>query len=220
MNETGHNNFFSSVWFGVVMTVAFIAALAFGVWAFIGMQENKSDLEDKISAASSVAVKKAEEQKEIEFTEREKSPFKNYVGSQVIGSLTFSYPKSWSVYKEEGGERGTVFDFFAHPEAIPSIQDDASIVAFRVQLSSDAYASVAGGYTQQTEDNAVTIVAYKPSNVAGAETGIKVTGEIFSGKKGTLIILPLRDKTLQFWTESDQYLNDFDKILSSINFVP
>ena len=205
----------------VVMTAGFIIALAFGIWSFIGMVESKSNLEDKISEASAVAVKETEQSKEAEFTEREKSPFKSYSGGTVFGSLSFSYPKSWSVYKEEGTAKDTLLDFYAHPDFVPSLSSDDSIVAFRVQLSSNEYATEAAEYVTDGEnEQTFEVTAYQVSSVSGSEVGIRVAGEIFTDKTGVLVLIPIRDKTLKIWTESDQYLNDFEKILATVNFVP
>jgi hypothetical protein len=61
---------------------------------------------------------------------------------------------------------------------------------------------------------------YKLPKVPGV-VGSKITGAIESEKKGTLIILPLRANALEIWTESDKYLNDFNKyILPNLSFSP
>ena len=40
-------------------------------------------------------------------------------------------------------------------------------------------------------------------------------------KQGTMIILPVRDKTLKIWTEGNEFVGDLDKIiLANLSFVP
>jgi hypothetical protein len=38
---------------------------------------------------------------------------------------------------------------------------------------------------------------------------------------GTMVLLPMRDKTLEIWTESNDYLNDFNTyVLPNMTFAP
>jgi len=201
----------------VVMTLAFICALGFGIWAFVGMQENKSDLDDKIATASAVAVQEAKSEKDVEFAELQKSPFKSYTGSQTYGSLAFDYPKTWSVYAEQKNT-GTVLDFYGHPDLIPGISKSVTF-AFRAQILSTAYETEAKKYTTLAKSGDVTITAFRPANVPSA-LGIRVVGEITRGKTGALILLPQRDKTFKIWTELNDYVADFDKVIATLNFVP
>ena len=53
----------------LLLAISLVLSLAFGVWAFIGMQENKSNLDENIATAEKVAVKNVENAKEIEFGE-------------------------------------------------------------------------------------------------------------------------------------------------------
>ena len=42
-----------------------------------------------------------------------------------------------------------------------------------------------------------------------------------NGQTGAMLIIPVRDKTLQIYTESSDYLSDFNNIvLPSLTFVP
>jgi hypothetical protein len=48
-----------------------------------------------------------------------------------------------------------------------------------------------------------------------------LSGQIAQQQKGTMVILPLRDKTLEVWTESDAYLSDFKNyVLPNLTFSP
>lgn len=207
----------TSVIVALLLAIVLVPTLAFGIWAFIGMQENKSNLDDKIEAASSVAVQKAESTKEAEFSEREKDPYKPYNGSATYGSLSFNYPKTWSVYLEEQ-DSGTVLDYYAHPNVISGL-DKSNSYAFRAQILSSDYASEAEKLQKLASSAKVTITAFTAKNVPSV-LGIKATGEITTGKQGVMILLPQRDKTIKLWTESTEFIADFDKLSETINFVP
>ena len=52
-----------------------------------------------------------------------------------------------------------------------------------------------------------------------------MTGKIFQGREkvqGTMVIVPIRDKTLKVWTESNSvFLKDFNEaVLANLTFVP
>lgn len=201
----------------VLMTVGFVTALGFGLWAFMGKQENQTNLDKKIADASAVAVAKAEEAKEKVFTEREKDPFKTYTGSATFGSLSFSYPKSWSIYQDEKTS-DTILNFFGQPNFISGLES-SSVFAFRAQILSSSYDSEASKLQKLVESGKLTVVAFQPKNVP-TTVGLLATGELAKDKVGRLLILPQRDKTFKFWTESNDYLNDFNRIIETINFVP
>lgn len=201
----------------LLLVVALVASLAFGIWAFIGMQENKSDLDEKIAAASTVAVQKAESAKEVEFAEREKDPNKTYTGSATFGSLSFNYPKTWSVYLEEQDD-GTILDYYAHPNVIAGL-DKSNSYAFRAQILSSDYASEAEKLQKLAESGKATITAFTAKNVPTV-LGLRASGEIVAGKQGVMILLPQRDKTIKIWTEATDFVADFDKISETINFIP
>jgi hypothetical protein len=52
-------------------------------------------------------------------------------------------------------------------------------------------------------------------------TGVRVDGQIADNIQGSMIILPLRDKTQEIWTESNSFLPDFNNnILPNLTFSP
>lgn len=86
----------------VVLALALIGSIFFGVWAFHGRQNFKND-SDKISAAAVTAAKTAQAKElQAKFDEQSKIPYKTYQGPSAFGALTFSYPKTWSAYVDDG----------------------------------------------------------------------------------------------------------------------
>ncbi len=213
MPKQSHMSFFVAI----LMTILFVCSLGFGIWAFMGMQENQSNLDAKIEEASAVAVKEAEAAKDAAFAEEEKDPYRTFTGSSTFGSLTFDFPKTWSVYQEEQSS-GTVLDFYAHPYIIKGTGKENSF-AFRIQVVETSYDKEAAKFDAQLKKGSVTAAAYRLPKVPD-ELGGRITGEIISEKQGVLVLLPLRDKTIKIWTESKDYLADFDKVLETMSFVP
>lgn len=51
--------------------------------------------------------------------------------------------------------------------------------------------------------------------------GSRLDGFLKKDQEGSLVIFPLRDKTLKVWTENVEFRGDFDKIvLPGLSFVP
>lgn len=200
----------------IVMSVLFVLTLGFAIWAFAGMLENQSNLDAKIETATEVAVQEAETAKEAEFTEREKSPFKTYKGSATYGSLTFDYPKSWSVFIETS-DTNTILDFYAHPEFIPGFDDTR--FAFRAQIIDSPYEDELADYDRAAERGEVKVRAFRPEKVP-EQLGAIIEGEIDRDIQGRVVLLPQRDKTIRLVTETEDYLNDYTKIVNSMTYIP
>jgi hypothetical protein len=51
--------------------------------------------------------------------------------------------------------------------------------------------------------------------------GVRLDGTIAENVKGSVILLPLRDKTIRIMTQSATYVADFDKfVVPSISYNP
>lgn len=201
----------------ILMSLFFVAALIFGIWAYAGMQENKTNLDAKIEAASAVAVKAAEATKDAEFAEREKDPNRVYTGSSTFGTLSFSFPKTWSVYTEEK-DTGTILDYYSSPFLVRGTGKENSF-ALRAQILDTNYDKELAKFDQAMKKGTVTATAYVLARVPNI-LGVRLSGEVAADKQGVMVILPLRDKTIKIWTESKDFLGDFDKIIETASFIP
>jgi len=195
----------------ILASVLVIAAGSFGYWAF-GERQNYKDNVDTI-VAKAVTVGKAAEgaKKDAAYAEEAKNPLKTYTGAAEYGSVSLQYPKTWSGSDSSNQNQG--LDMYFHPDIIPV----ASPYALRVQVLSRPYASVVQQFKSRKN---ITATAYSLPKVPGV-VGLKVDGEFASNVTGSMVILPMRDKTLQIYSESTQYLNDFNSIiLPNVTFVP
>lgn len=195
----------------VLLVVGLIGVGAFAVWAFAGRQDYKNNTEAKIAVAVQANTKKVQAADAISFAEEAKSPLKTYVGPEAFGSVKIVYPKTWSMYAVTGSS-STPVDIYAHPDVVPSVEDDASNFALRVQVVDQKYSTVVQQYVSMQRQGKLTVKPYVLPKVAGV-TGARLDGQLTENKKGSLVALPIRDKTLKIWTESDSFSSDFDKII-------
>lgn len=199
----------------LVVSVVLVVGLAvFGIWSYTSYLDQKNNAEAKTEVAVQDAEAVQKEELEQKFAEREKDPRVTFLSDSSIGSIEFEYPKTWSTYLEEKTGSAKPLSATFHPKYVPS--SDTSY-ALRLLVDESSYSSRVGGYEKDVEDGAVKVA---PITVNGV-TGIRVDGQIDRKYKGAIAIFPLRDKTVQIWTESEAYVKDFNAILKdNLTFEP
>jgi hypothetical protein len=208
-----------------ILSVLLLLAIGFGAWAFLQMQDYKNNSDKKATAAVAVAKKAQAAELQAQFEQQSKSPNKTFKGSATYGSVTFDYPKTWSAYVDSSNSSEPINAYF-HPNEVPGVQTNTAY-ALRVELLSTDYSQVAKQFDSEIEQGDVTAKAYVPPKLKGVsnvQPGTMFSGQINSqdsSQKGTILIIKVRDKTLQVSTESNDYLNDFNNtVLPSLSFAP
>ena len=215
-SDKKHHNI--AIIFAIVFAVLFVVTLVFALSVFSGKQELDNNFNRKLKEAVGVAVESAESAKDAEFAEKEKSPYEVYIGPQTYGSLSFSYPKTWSVYQYEKNSK-TVLDLYLHPKIVPDISSEKPY-ALRVEISTLPYDREVEAFQKDVEQGLVISEPFRAANVPSV-LGLKITGEIRRDISGSMILLPLRDRTIKVFTESSEFINDFNNtVLPSLRFVP
>ncbi len=205
----------------IALVVICISLAGFAFWSFSGRQDYKNNSDKKVAAAVTVAKKETETQKDNEFVEKEKIPHKFYKSPDTLGTVAFEYPKTWSAYMVEDAKTngGTPLNGYLHPDYVPS-DDSGTDFALRVEVISRPYSETLKQYEGKIKQGKIKITPYKPEKVSSV-LGVRMFGEIIKGQRDTMILLPIRDKTLAIWTESDRYLSDYDKVvMSTLTFSP
>lgn len=204
----------------ILLAVFFVCSLGFGYWAFMGRQDYKNNTDKKVSAAVNEAaqIQKAEDKKA--FDEAEKNPLDTFIGSAAFGNITVKYPKTWSAYIEQSEKDSTPIDAYFNPSFVPRSDDPESSFALRIQLVQQSYDTVISQFAAQVTNKTVTVAPYKLEKVPSV-VGARVQGQIKPTKQGTMVVLPLRNLTLEIWTESKTFEGDLDNIiLKNLTFVP
>lgn len=212
----------ASVLLIVFLSLAALGALGFGIWAFNGRQDYKLNSDKK--SAQAVEVAKAAQKIELqkEFDEQEKLPNETYKGRLDYGSITFNYPKTWSAYIDETAGSQPLNAYF-YPIAVPALQSKTAF-ALRVELVQTDYAQVLQQFESNIKNGKLKAAAYIPpkmKSVTNVQPGIRLDGAISPEKQGSKVVIKVRDKTLQIYTESNDFISDFNEIvLENLSFVP
>lgn len=206
----------------VVLIGLLIAAIIFGAWAYKKMGDYKNISDAKIAAAASADLQAKQQQLQDNF---DKQNVKTFHGSPTYGSISFNYPKTWSAYDDSSNSSEPINGYF-YPDVVPSVQGDTAF-AVRVELVDTDYSQVQQQLSDSISQGTLTARAYIPpkmKGVANVTAGSYMTGQINQSdptQNGAMVVIRVRDKTLEIYTESNQYLNDFnDIILASLRFAP
>lgn len=202
----------------ILASLFLLGALGFGFWAFGERQDYKDNVDQKIAVAVVDAKKQEAVVKDKQYAEAAKLPFKTYNGPEQYGSIALQYPKTWSAYVAVSDGRGsTALDGYFNPDVVPDVNNDGNTFALRMEVVSNSYSEVLRSF-QNKED--ITITPYALPKLPKV-VGVRVSGQIEQEKKGSMVILPVRDKTLKIYTEADTYINDFNNnILPNLSFAP
>ncbi len=212
----------------VILVILLGAAVAGGYWAYSGRQDYKDNADKKIAAAVVAAQKVQADKLQKDFADQSKSPYKVFHGSPTYGSVTFAYAKSWSAYVDESQASSQPINGYFHPNQVPGTQSGTAY-ALRVELVNTAYSQTLQQYNDEVTNGKATASAYIPPKLKGNSNvqpgtylkGVVSTSPSGQDNNGAMLIISVRDKTLKIYTESDDYLNDFNNIiLGSLTFVP
>lgn len=201
----------------IIVGVLFLGAAGFGVWAFMERQDYKNNSDQKSAAAAAAQKEATQVEDAAKYAEEAKNPLKPFVGSAAFGAVSVQYPKTWSAYiMQDDSNKGLPLNAFYHPDFVPSFGH----YALRVSVIDQSYDKVLTSYKDAINKGTVAISAYQLPKVPSL-TGSRVDGEIFKDTQGSMVVFPIRNVTLQVWTEATQYMNDFNNIiLPNLSFVP
>jgi hypothetical protein len=203
----------------IITLVLFIGTSGFGIWAFMERQDYKQNSDEKAAAAVEIAKEELSAAKDAEFAEREKNPLTFYNGPSALGSVGINYPKTWSAYVEEAGNSGTPLNGYFHPGFVPGTKNGIAY-ALRLQVVETDYSDELKKFDSPVKQGKVKVSPYK-AKTAGDIVGARLDGEIAREVNGSMVLLPLRDKTIRIWTEAEQFKKDFNEIiLPSLGFTP
>lgn len=205
-----------------ILMLVIVGAAVFGGWAYTNGQDYKNNSDKKATEAVEAAKKVQADELQKTFAEQEKQPAKNYKGSITYGTVSFNYPKSWSGYVDEANSSEPINGYF-YPNIVPGVQSKTAY-ALRLELVNTDYSSIVKQHDSQVKDGTVKASAYVPPKMVGVsnvQPGTRLDGALNQDTTGSMVVIKVRDKTLEIYTQSNDFLKDFnDIILASLTFAP
>lgn len=208
---------------GLIKTIAIvilslIAATFIGLFIWMTTQYNEvsTDVNGQINAAVAEAVDENTMALEMEFAEREKEPYRDFMGPEDYGGLSFKYPKTWSLYIAKDAANGGDYRAYFNPIEVEEVAA-TTINALRLTIRDTAFDAVAAEY-QKFVEKAKSTLSVQAVTVAGVAAN-RYTGTIpNTDLEGIIVIFKIRDKTVILQTDSLLLQPDFDRVLETIQF--
>lgn len=200
----------------ISLIVLVLAAGAFGIWAYMNYQDQKTNVDGRVDSAVAKAKNVQAEQDEAKFLERDKQPNRQFVGPDDYGRLTFDYPKTWSVYVAKdgtSGTNGTSFEAYLNPVSVPPVSLTMR-VALRITIEGKDYDAVLQSYESLVKKGNL-----KSSSVSvDGANGTRLDGNFTKDIRGAAVIYKIRDKTVTIRTDADTFKPDFEALIKTIKF--
>jgi len=195
------------------LIILFLAAGSAAIWAYVNYNEQKTNVDGKISLAVVEAKKLQGDADEAKFAEREKEPLRQFVGPEDYGRLTFDYPKTWSVYIAKDVSRGGIFEAYLNPVTVPPVSTIQQY-SLRVTVDEKDYDQVVKVYQELVKKGDLRSSATS----ANGNNGTRLDGNFTKDIRGSAVIYKIRDKTVTLRTDADTFKPDFENIIKTLNF--
>jgi hypothetical protein len=200
----------------ILAVVAFFGAFGFGIWAYSEMMNYKNNTDEIAKGRVETAIKETETKKDNQFLEDEKKPLREYKGPDTLGNIVFSYPKTWSGSEKESS---TEMQLLMYPAIVPEDQKSTAY-ALRVEVVNDPYDKTVSSLETSVKSGKLTANPIRLKQMQNV-LGMRFDGELKNSKQGSVVILPLRDKSIRITTESKDFVGDFNSIiLENFTFSP
>jgi len=202
---------------GLVLVVVMIIASSI----YSSEQKYKNQSDQLVASAVNIAKQQQLATDTNQFAQDAKQPLVTYVGPEAFGTVTLKYPKTWSAYIVESSSNQQPVDGYFEPGFVPDVSNSANIFALRLEIVGQPYDQAVKSFSGQVLKGTVSVVPYSLPKVPSV-IGVEVKGTIIgSTTSGIMIILPLRNSTLEVFTEGSQYQSDFTSlILPNLSFSP
>lgn len=199
----------------IALSLVAVTFIGLFIWMFLQYNEVSTDVNGQIDEAVAAAKMEQAEKDEAEFLEREKEPNRTFSGPVDYGQLTFSYPKTWSLYVAADASRGGDFNAYFNPIQVNEVSNN-TINALRVIIRTRSFEDVTADYQNYMDRNGdLTMTSITFNGI----TANKYTGSIPNSElNGIIVVFKIRDKAAILQTDSVLFEEDFNKVLETVQF--
>ena len=199
----------------LLVFASILAVTFFGLFIFMYIQWNSAslDVEGRIDEAVATAEYEMKTKLESEFEEKEKYPFKTFTGPSDFGSLSFEYPKTWSLYVSDDASHAQDYHAYFNPNQVNVASQD-TIMALRVSITNRLTDEVKRDYEYRVADGRLKL-SQRVVNNANVDI---YTGELENELQGIFALIKIRDKTAIIQTDAMIFEKDFYTLLDTVKF--
>lgn len=200
----------------VLLLVISLGMSAFGIWSYLQYSAQRDNVQGIVDGEVAKAKQKQQEEDQKVFAEREKEPYRQFIGPDDLGRVEFNYPKTWSIYVNKAG-RGGNYEALFHPNKVHPVSNRQPY-ALRVVVQPRSYESIVNSYRSRVEQGRLRSDAATINGFNGVRLSGKLSEQV---PNGTVVLFKVRDKTLSITSESSEFFSDFNNIvLEDLRFNP
>lgn len=194
----------------LVASVAIIVLLVFFLKA--------RDIELNQASDDTMAIEQGKLQQQQEddarYLEEDKKPFIEFQGvPSDLGALSFTYPRTWSVYVDEDGSERSEYSAYFRPSEVLPVDKESSRYALRLKIVDRQYTEVQAEYNNMDGLTAAVGGTTKSDNGVSM---IRYDGQISEEITGSVVLVEINDKTAILQTDADTYSADYELVLKSL----
>lgn len=197
-----------------VIVLSLTTATFVGLFVWMSVQYN--DLNGSVDLVVKKAVVEAKENQALLDAAEAKKETQTFAGPADYGSLSFEYPKLWSVYVEKDAASGGDFVAYLNPLEVEPVSE-TTVNALRVTIRDKSFETVVAEYQRAVDkkDSNLTVTTM----TVGGTTANRYTGTIpNTTNEGIIVVFKIRDKTAILRTDAMAYASDFETLLSTVRF--
>lgn len=185
------------------------------VWAFLQYSKEKNTVETQVENAVAVAKKNQADSDAKNYQAQEKLPYRTFAGPSDYGSLSFNYPKTWSVYVDQDeSTQANTYNAYLNPISVPPVSVQNQQFALRVTIQHESYATVLATYNNLIQQKQLTSTAVK----VNGQDAVRLDGNFTTDIRGSAVLFKIRDTTVTIRTDADTFDTDYANIIQSIKF--
>ena len=214
--KSGKNTLIETIILVIVCLIA-AGAIVVAVIFFMRYNELNETTEAQINAKVAQEVAKEQENSTKKIEEERKEPRQEFRGPSDYGSISFKYPKNWSVYINKDGSNNSDFEAYFQPNKVPPLSDQNSRYALRFIIKNRQFDDEAKTYIARVKSGKLKSQNFTADS--DAISGTRYEGEIDNKINGVFVMFKVNDKTaiLQIdSTISPDLLEEYEKITQSL----
>lgn len=197
----------------VVIGILFILVIVFGVRAFI----NSGTLDKYFAAGKEKGKQEQLDADREKIKDISENPYRVYKAPDWAGAFELSFPKNWNISVTPSSNNDELAGL-SNPDFVDMKLDK---YAMRFNIQKVKFAETQKKYDKIVQDSKGKV---KSEEIVVSDIhGFRYTGRINKkdDKDKTIVILPVRDKSLTLLTDNNEvYLADFNKVLSQAKIYP
>ena len=195
----------------VIVCLVAVAAIIFAVYFYLQWNEAQMNVDGKIAAAEAVAREDQQTIDEANFAEREKQPNLEFVGPGDYGSLSFRYPRTWSVYVAKDASGGGDFEAYFNPGQVNEVSE-TSINALRLTIYNRRIEEVRTSYDSLVSAGNLTMSVFSVGDI----TGDRFEGAFNEDIVGSMVMFKINDKTVVLRADAGVFKSDFNALIATM----